>query len=102
MKTVCRDERKCYVIPKCFLSNERKLFFYSLLHFARFESPAWCNDEVGWGGGGKAFDMDIFSEAGDKLGNQRSVFVDVHRKEIFGMLGIFLSTDSSFENLKRV
>ena len=46
--------------------------------------------------------MDVFSEAGDKLGNQSSVFVDVHRKEIFGMIGIFLSNDSAFENLKLV
>ena len=66
------------MIPKWFLSNERKLFFYSLLHFARLESPAWCNYEVGGSGGGEAFDMDVFSEAGDKLGNQSCVFVDVH------------------------
>ena len=46
--------------------------------------------------------MDAFSEAGDKLGNQRSVFVDVHRKEIFGMIGIFLSNESTLENLKLV
>ena len=90
------------MITKWFLSNERELFFYSLLHFARLESPAWGNDEVRWSGGGEAFDMDVFSETGDKLGNQRGVFVDVHRKEIFGMPGIFLSNDSTLENLKLV